>query len=794
MLKKFLIFLICAVLCGCIEEQPFQETVDFSCVEVSIDLRLSEDGFTKSVNDPETIVTAADVIKNLWVIQFNGITDDATVLGEPLYISEIGTLEDGVTLNVKASLVETDESCAIYFIANTFEEIGFFPVNKWTTIGDLKARKRLVSDHLDLLGHESPDKQHVMFNGCLELDRLKSSASGVSLPVEAVLHRNIAKATINVRNSAPADDNLVIRSLQVCSVPSISFYLTEVGLQSPYPSTNQFTKVNYDEIVWQAGMDEMSFDVYLPINMRGISDSGSSMEKNRYAPDGATYLLISAIYTEGGIEYPITYTFYLGENMVNDYNIEAGRHYKYSFDIKGLGDADNDNRVSNWGLVDFAEKGQVANSYILNPIPSGTFKRHFRIPMDQIKLFWGNQGYENDSYYSLSNNPTWRCFVLASDFEINDSNFEIVTKNGNINTNKYFEVAVAPGVKGNVIVGVGSATDNTVSWSWHLWITDYVPDECFAYGNGEPGRYIYPVTGGSVHRYADNSKTYWKDNGQRYIMDRNLGSFSAETYPSDNIGLLYYQYGRKDPFFYSDAVYQYPTGSSINFKVKGYNDEDVKVNHLRYSVRNPLHFISGAKPESENSDSDYTETWIMDEKYVKSTLVWNDPLTESGKSRSGKKSIFDPCPPGYRLPDSGIWEGFTSQGNGSGNPKVNATTNAYHNDKYVIDETTAYSRGFKPFNLVKGLHYWPYDKNKDDNTVPTQLIYNPASGYKHQTQGDTRNDGNHTSEYWSFLWSEDPSSSKTGQAIAHASQPNNLSTSTGHRRSRGLPVRCITDN
>ena len=792
-MKRIFIFLICAVLWGCIEEQPIIEAGGLPCVDVSIGLSISGDEFTRSVHDPETIETAADVIKNLWVIQFNGLSDDATVLGKPLYISDISTEADGVTLNVEASLVETDEPCAIYFIANTFEETGFFQVNKWMTIGDLKARKRLVSGQLDLLGHESPDRQHVMFNGRLDLDRLKSSAEGVRLPIEAVLHRNIAKATVTVQNSAPAEDNLVIRSLQVCSVPSISYYLNDVGQQSPYPSTNMFTKVNYEEIEWQADADQMSFDVYLPVNMRGTSVSESSMKKNKYAPDGATYLLISAIYTDDGIEYPITYTFYLGENMVNDYNVEAGRHYQYSFNINALGDADDDNRVSNWGLVDFAEKGQVANSYILNPIPSGTFKRHFRIPMDQIKLFWGNQGYENDSYYSLSQNPAWRCFVLASDFDINDSNFEIITKSGNINNNTYFEVAVAPGVKGNVIVGVGSAADNTVSWSWHLWITDYVPDECFAYGDGDTGQYIYSVTGGAVHRYEDKSKNYWKTNPQKYIMDRNLGAFSAEIYPSDNIGLLYYQYGRKDPFFFDSNIYKYSSGGSINYSVKEYNDQEVKSNSLSYSVRNPLHFIAGVRPESESDK--YTETWIMDEDYVASDLVWNDPLTAPGKSRSGQKSIFDPCPPGYRLPDSGIWEGFTSQGNGVTTiANKDATTNAYHNNDYVISEATEYSRKFKSYNSAKGLLYWPYDKNSADNDVPAQVIYIPASGYKYQTSGSVADDGNSTSEYWSFLWTEDPSPSLMGQGLAHASQPNNLSPSTGHRRARGLPVRCITDN
>jgi hypothetical protein len=107
--------------------------------------------------------------------------------------------------------------------------------------------------------------------------------------------------------------------------------------------------------------------------------------------------------------------------------------------------------------------------------------RSFRIPITRAIEFWGDGSsepkYENDVDYSLRNNAEWRCYILASDFVIDPSKFRIVKDHGKSGDDPYFEVSVAPGVRGNVIVGVGHTNDATrsISWSWHLWIVDDSP-------------------------------------------------------------------------------------------------------------------------------------------------------------------------------------------------------------------------------------------------------------------------------------------------------------------------------
>lgn len=771
-------------------ENPVQNTIHEK-INVNISLSIAEEqGHSKSVNDPQEIVQAGDVIKNIWIIQFNGTSDDSRVLGEPVYIKDFSNF------NGEISLVATDKPCKIYFVANTYEEIGEFPVDQWTTIGQLKQLKKVVADETGVFGIESEGKEHIIFSGNTTIDKLDQSTG----PINGILKRNIARAIIKVVNNAQSD-NLKIKSIQLCNVPSISFYTTDNSEASEiFPALNSFSKVNYSIKEWNSGANEMEYIAYLPVNKRGKTGSADEKQKNSLAPDGSTYLLVTATYGDEG--YPLTYTFYLGADLINDHNIESNKSYEYTFTIKSKGDADTDSRIKDWGLVDFTdeEKYQLSNCYIINPMPNGTEKRNFRIPIKRALQFWGdgaNVLYEDSDYHSLRNGAEWRCFILASDFEITDDKFRIVKGNGNSNTDKYFEFEVGPGTQGNVIIAVGHTKDNlySVSWSWHLWITDYDPNACLEYGDGNSGQYIYAVTNGSVHRYEG---TYWKNNRKAYIMDRNIGSFSPSSYPYDNIGFVYYQYGRKDPFFFSAQIYKYPNnGSKARFSAVKYEDANTNennVNTIAYSVMNPLSFIGG-KTASNDGEGSARETWTHDNKYVNSKYVWLDPQTAPSATNEGGKSIFDPCPPGFRLPDNTIWNDWKAQGKkdkttGTITYNNEITTNVFsgNTDNILISDT--YKRGFQSYLAIKGEQYWPYG---DGSNIPSQVVYYPACGYLYQTSGKISNDSNSSSEWWGFVWSEDPHSSSPGLGLAHTFQPDNIVNSTNHRRARGMPVRCIRD-
>lgn len=123
-------------------------------------------------------------------------------------------------------------------------------------------------------------------------------------------------------------------------------------------------------------------------------------------------------------------------------------------------------------------------------------------------------------------------------------------------------------------------------------------------------------------------------------MDRNLGA--TTTYGEGQYGLLY-QWGRKDPFlgiastrFSMDIKYVLSTNSSI-WKSVNANSSNCNV---AYTIANPTTLLNMAYGSSGS---------------------WSEVSNLSNPANSlwqPTKTIYDPCPPGYRVPDggkNGVW-------------------------------------------------------------------------------------------------------------------------------------------
>ncbi|WP_428070535.1 T9SS type A sorting domain-containing protein [Chryseobacterium gambrini] len=247
-------------------------------------------------------------------------------------------------------------------------------------------------------------------------------------------------------------------------------------------------------------------------------------------------------------------------------------------------------------------------------------------------------------------------------------------------------VTINPNQSGNAVVTLhnGSIT-NPVYWSWHIWVTDTAV-----------GSYNYttelPVT--SVTNYVNYVPK--ADNVfQTEFMDRNLGATdvfpvvanpltptAAELAKIKASTGLHYQWGRKDPlpiFQYADDRTSHPVylGNTANgvltyttLSAASYNDlagnyivpyntytnsananvsaadkiSDKVSKVLSYSVKNPLvYMIPSAFAPYNSSNPLYTNgtDWLA-----------NEPnLAPERWGRGGKKSPFDPCPEGWRIPD-----------------------------------------------------------------------------------------------------------------------------------------------
>lgn len=173
-------------------------------------------------------------------------------------------------------------------------------------------------------------------------------------------------------------------------------------------------------------------------------------------------------------------------------------------------------------------------------------------------------------------------------------------------------VLVMPGTAdGNAVVAIKNAS-NKILWSWHIWVTNYNPDATLLNG--------------------------W--------MDRNLGAIGNTPGQPKTMGLLY-QWGRKDPFTGPTAIngiIELPI-----YNASGATTTIVKAivpasPNLSNAVANPKTFYYKSSPPYD---------------WYSANGAQNDNLWTTG----GAKSVYDPCPSGYRVPFSKSsqtpWTGLT---------------------------------------------------------------------------------------------------------------------------------------
>lgn len=202
----------------------------------------------------------------------------------------------------------------------------------------------------------------------------------------------------------------------------------------------------------------------------------------------------------------------------------------------------------------------------------------------------------------------------------------------NVNTNG---ASIGGVTGGNALIGAFDS-GGKILWSWHIWVS---PD------------IVNPTTQTVNEDFVEN----WKVNDYD-VMDRNLGALSNRpnnslTVPygeKDNkkgvaaMGLLY-QWGRKDPFIGPDYSNDDFTGKGLIDVIHYYKEwEAQKVGNngvIQYTIENPTTLIYG---DGNKGLSGMAQNggylWGTDEGFNKN------------KIELGSKTIYDPCPVGYRVP------------------------------------------------------------------------------------------------------------------------------------------------
>lgn len=309
-----------------------------------------------------------------------------------------------------------------------------------------------------------------------------------------------------------------------------------------------------------------------------------------------------------------------------------------------------------------------------------------------------------------------------------------------------------PFVEGNAVVAACDA-EGAILWSWHLWLTAT---------DLEAARQRYALTDAAA------------PSGEVVMMDRNLGALTAAYQGADNVSSygMFYQWGRKDPFVpfrtaaeraatYDAAGNELPNvaaaadafSAAAGWRVVD-GDRAGAAATVENAVRHPMNFITAV---TSGSAAAFTDWYYVAAGDRQRDDLWGCAGVGPSAARNGSKSIYDPCPPGYRVPHRFVWTAFA--------PTADASYSAW----YVRQSS---------ITVCDGIVF----------EVAEQEIYYPAAGALNGTNGNAR----FTGGGW-YAWSASPYASDraTAGAFVKSSLSNKLLGTVD--RSYGAQVRCMKE-
>ena len=257
--------------------------------------------------------------------------------------------------------------------------------------------------------------------------------------------------------------------------------------------------------------------------------------------------------------------------------------------------------------------------------------------------------------------------------------------------------------EGNVVVGVRDSEGNML-WTWHIWLTDRPAEQ--SYKNGFN------------------------------VQDRDLGAtaYNADTEPT-GINGLYYQWGRPTPLPLGRYVYKPnddPEDSNPSVVVNIGTEDDVVP--IIERVKSPTKYFTQRAIASDGA-------------ITKSLWGWRSETDEYAKT------IYDPCPPGYRMPSFKLWRDLViwdDDGNhdaelvknGGKNIAAKFNVNVSHVDIYYpMTGYYDYNMGLQNYvaqNVGVGAYMWAatYDLGDDLDDIEDDFPYALSFKLKPDSQTD----------------------------------------------------------
>lgn len=311
---------------------------------------------------------------------------------------------------------------------------------------------------------------------------------------------------------------------------------------------------------------------------------------------------------------------------------------------------------------------------------------------------------------------------------------------------------------GNAMIAVFDGA-GTVLWSWHIWgVGDTMPEDEVV---------------SSQATISANSTLKVKYT----VMDRTLGALSKTSYFT-----TLYQWGRKDPIPNSPVYFVDGQAAEIETTYPVHKPGSAADATILTSIQHPECIIDDYKGLAGD--------WLASDKTNKYNLLWGDANTTyvfnkskpaAGKGWTNGKTIYDPCPSGYRVSSKFAWTGFC--GSSSGDTK---------NIDYI--------------NFVKYENGYYFKKNSSDGVG----IYFPMTGSRGCKTGSlwvgkdasAYSSLNHDASYWASAPSQNLGKGARMSISPYVASPSSSTQTSANsintvdesgNRSAAHPVRCIRE-
>ena len=277
-----------------------------------------------------------------------------------------------------------------------------------------------------------------------------------------------------------------------------------------------------------------------------------------------------------------------------------------------------------------------------------------------------------------------------------------------------FEVKESDIQSGNAVVAVKKGS--TIVWSWHLWFAPKDALDKIPVTNHQGVVYNFTKEALGWKPTQWSGSTYTSARTVKVKVEQTVANNGTKAYTVINItqnpggvkkgATTLYQFGRKDAF-------------------PGVETADIKQGSITENAGDNMSIQNGI--QHPGSFYTYGSSWYSTPPagYTYNNLWSADNTVTGHNDNSVVKTVYDPCPVGFKMPASNAFTGFTADGQDAGTMNVDGT-----------DDWQTYQSNF-------GHNFWT-------SSSKTAIINFPASGYRIIGDGSLINVGVN-GFYWSAV-------------------------------------------